>query len=123
VLAVPAATVVALVLPSRVALLALPAFAAMRTATPVLRPIATGYVNDRAADVGRATLLSAVSMVTMLLRAPLALAAGLVADRTTATAAVAALGGCFLLLGGAVWLVGDVAPATPGTETGSTPER
>jgi hypothetical protein len=48
----------------------------------------------------------------MILRTPLALAAGMVADATTATTAVAALGGLFLVAGGAVWLFGEIAPET-----------
>lgn len=115
VLLVPALAAVALVVPLWVPLLALPTFAAMRTATPLLQPIANGYVNDHVAGVGRATLLSAVSMLTMMLRTPLALGAGVVADATTATAAVAALGGLFLAVGGAVWLLGEVAPETDAT--------
>jgi hypothetical protein len=98
------------VVPVGVALLALPTFAAMRTAMPLVQPIATGYVNDRVGNVGRATLLSAVSMFYMALRTPLALGAGMVADATTATVAVGALGALFLAVGGAVWLLGDVAP-------------
>lgn len=115
VLLVPAATAVALVVPLRVALVAVPTFAAMRTATPLVEPIATGYVNDHVEDVGRVTVLSAVSMFSMTLRTPLALGAGVVADATTATAAVAALGGLFLAVGGAVAMVDTVAPAAGGT--------
>jgi MFS family permease len=110
VLLVPLITAIALVVPVGVALLALPTFAAMRTAMPLVQPIATGYVNDRVGSVGRATLLSAVSMFYMALRTPLALGAGMVADATTATVAVGALGALFLAVGGAVWLLGDVAP-------------
>lgn len=115
VLVVPAVTAVALVVPLWVALLALPTFAAMRTAMPLVQPIANGYINDHVEDVGRATLLSAVSMFYMTLRTPLALGAGMVADATTATTAIAALGGLFLAVGGAVWLLGEVAPETEAT--------
>lgn len=110
VLLVPAVTAVAMVVPLELAVLALPTFAVLRTANPVVEPIAYGYVNDHAADVGRATLLSAVSMLVMALRTPLALGAGVVADATGATTAVAALGGLFLVIGGAVALAGNVAP-------------
>ncbi|SDW43783.1 Major Facilitator Superfamily protein [Haloarcula vallismortis] len=112
VIVVPALTAVVLVVPLWIALVALPAFATMRTAKPLVQPIANGYISDHVEMAGRATLLSAVSMSYMGLRAPLALAAGMVADTTTATTAVAALGGLFLAAGGAVWLLGEIAPET-----------
>ncbi|WP_336358367.1 MFS transporter [Haloarcula sp. CGMCC 1.6347] len=110
VIVVPALTAVALVVPLWIALVALPTFATIRTAKPLVQPIANGYINDHVEAVGRATLLSAVSMSYMALRTPLALAAGVAADATTATTAVAALGGLFLVAGGAVWLFGTIAP-------------
>jgi MFS family permease len=107
---VPAATAVAFVLPLGVALLALPTFAAMRTGRPLIEPIATGFINDHVGSVGRATVLSAVSMITLLVRTPLAIGAGVLADASSATAGIAALGACFLAVGGAVWLLGEIAP-------------
>lgn len=123
VLAVPVIVAVALVVPLWVALFALPAFAAMRTAKPLVQPIANGYINDHAGDIGRATLLSAVSMFYMTLRTPLALGAGITADATTATTAIAVLGALFLVAGGAVWVLGEVAPETETTveERASSP--
>ena len=115
VLLVPTVTAVALVVPLWIALLALPTFAAMRTAMPLIQPISNGYINDHVEGVGRATLLSAVSMFYMTLRTPLALGVGVVADATTATTAIAALGGLFLAVGGAVGLLGEVAPETEAT--------
>lgn len=113
VLLVPLVTAIALVVPAWLPLFVLPTFAAMRTATPILQPIANGYINDHATTVGRATLLSVVSMVFMTIRTPLALGAGILADGTTATIAVGTLGIGFCVLGGAVVLLGDVAPAKP----------
>lgn len=98
-----------------IALLALPTFVAMRTSMPLVQPIANGYINNYAAGTERATLLSTVSMFYMLLRTPLALGAGIIADITTATTATAALGALFLVGGGAVWLLGDSAPETEST--------
>lgn len=118
VLVVPTVMAVALVVPLWVALFALPTFAAMRTAKPLVQPIANGYINDHVGEVGRATLLSAVSMFYMTLRTPLALGTGVMADATTATTAIAALGGLFLVAGGTIWLLGEVAP-----ETGTTVEE
>jgi MFS family permease len=110
-------TAVVLLLPAAAALLAIPAIAAIRTGRPLLQPIANGYINDHAEEVGRATLLSAVSMLYMTFRTPLALGAGAVADATAATTTVAALGGFFLVVGTAVWVLGDVAPdPQPGSD-------
>ncbi len=111
----PAITALALVIPAWIPIVALPAFVATRTSMPLVEPIANGYVNDHVEDVGRATLLSALSMGYLLLRTPLALAAGAVADATRATTAVAALGCLFLAAGGAVALLGDVAPDAEST--------
>ena len=118
VVVVPALTAVVLVVPLWIALVALPTFATIRTAKPLVQPIANGYINDHVEAVGRATLLSAVSMSYMALRTPLALAAGVAADATTATTAVAALGGLFLVAGGAVWLFGAIAPETVAASDG-----
>lgn len=120
VLLVPAVTGVALVLPLEVGLLALPAFAVAKTSLPLLQPVANGYVNDHVEGAGRATTLSAASMLYMAIRAPLAVGAGVFADATTATATVAALGGVAIVGGGTIWLLGDVAPPTGGRDPGGT---
>ncbi|RRJ31810.1 MFS transporter [Halocatena pleomorpha] len=103
-------TAAMLVVPLWVGVVALPTFAAMRTSMPILKPIANGYINDHTQTVGRATTLSVVSMGYMALRTPLSLGTGVVADATTATTAVAALGVLFLAGGSTVWLFGSVAP-------------
>jgi MFS family permease len=61
-------------------LLALPAFLLQKGANVALRSVVSGYLNDRAGDVGRATTLSAASMVYAAVRLPLILAIGVVAD-------------------------------------------
>ncbi|MHB9288690.1 MFS transporter [Halobacteriales archaeon Cl-PHB] len=116
-LVVPLVTAVFMVLPLGVALLALPAFATMRAGVPLAQPVANGYLNDHLGSAGRATTLSAASMLYMGFRTPLAVAAGVVAGWTTATTSVAALGGFLLVVAGAVWLVGEVAP--PRTTAGA----
>lgn len=110
VILVPIVTAIALVVPAWLPLFVLPTFAAMRTATPLLQPIANGYINEHVTDVGRATLLSVVSMVYMTIRTPLALGAGILADAATATVAIAVLGLFFCALGGAGVLLGDIVP-------------
>lgn len=104
------ATAVAFVIPLWIGLFALPAFTAMRTARPLVEPIANGYINDHTETIGRATLLSMVSMGSMALRTPIALGTGVVADATTATTAVCLLGCIFLVIGGVVWLLDAVVP-------------
>lgn len=113
-------TAAALLVPPWIGLFALPTFVAMSSGRPLIEPIANGYINDHSQAVGRATLLSVVSMVYMTLRTPLALGAGVVADVTTATTAVAALGGLFLTIGAMVWLLGSVAPKTESTTESQT---
>jgi MFS family permease len=111
-LVVPPVVGVAVVLPAWVGLLALPAFVSMGVGVPLVRPVVGGYLNDHVEGVGRATTLSAAAMCYGALRTPLALGAGVLAGATTATTAVAAMGGVVLVGGGAVWLLGDVAPDT-----------
>ncbi|MFD1511708.1 MFS transporter [Halomarina rubra] len=121
-LVVPLLVGVALVVPAWVGLLALPAFVTMGVGIPLVRPVVGGYLNDHVARAGRATTLSAAQMCYMAVRTPLALAAGVLADATTATTTVAAMGGVVAVGGGVVWLVSTVAPdgstaVTPGSDT------
>jgi MFS family permease len=108
-LLVPVATAVLLVLPRIVVIAALPMFVAIRGSKALLLPIVNGYLNDHIGSAGRATTLSAFSMSYQLLRIPLVLAAGIVADIVSETAAVAVLGGVFLLGAVATWVVGSPA--------------
>lgn len=119
VLAIPLVLVVFLVAPLFVPLVALPMFFVLKSAQTVMKPIASGYVNDRVESVGRATVLSSVSMVYAIVRLPLEPLAGTVADAFSPIAAFAALGG--LLLGTAVFVYAWEAPATDSTEQTSQP--
>ncbi|WP_313691678.1 MFS transporter [Halorarum halobium] len=116
VLLVPAVTAVLMLLPPLVLVAALPMFVARTATSPLFVPIAYGYVNDRVGDAGRATTLSAVSMVQGAVRTPLALAAGVVADAFGAVAAPAMLG-CVVLLAVGAAAVGR--PVAAGTRTTS----
>jgi len=98
-LAVPALTAAVMVLPALVPVLAFPMFFVHRASRSVLRPITGQYLNDRVESVGRATVLSSVSMVYSLARIPTTVASGVVADWYSPLAAVAALGGTFLVAG------------------------
>lgn len=111
-LVVPLVTALALTLPLWLPLFAVPAFAFNKSSTSILQPIATGHINDAVGTVGRATVLSAFSMLYMLLRAPLVFATGAIADSTSATAAVAVLGCLFVGGGGLIWTIGSITEST-----------
>jgi MFS family permease len=98
-LVVPVLTAVTMVLPALLPMLAFPMFFVLRASRSVLRPISGQYLNDRIESVGRATVLSAVSMVYSLARIPTTLASGVAADWFSPLVAVAALGGTFLVVG------------------------
>lgn len=85
-------------------LLALPALLVTRGVADVTKALAGQYVNDRIESVGRATVLSAMAMVSALAVVPFQLAAGALADETSALAALAA-GGVVLVVGSAALLL------------------
>lgn len=80
--------------------LALPVFFLDSVFGAVSRPLAGQYLNDRTATAGRATTLSAASMVRSLLVAPLKVAGGALAGALALAHAMGALG--VLLVVGAV---------------------
>jgi len=65
-----------------------------------------GYLNDHIGPAGRETTLSAFSISYQLVRIPLVLTAGVVANIVSETAAVAVLGGVVLLGAAATWVLG-----------------
>lgn len=95
-------------------LLAFPAFFAFRAAKTATQPMANQYVNDRVGTAGRATVLSATSMVYSLVSIPFAVAAGVLADANLPLAsgpaagplgAMTVAGVVLVALATAVWLV------------------
>lgn len=114
VLVVPVLLGVFLFVPMLVPLVALPMFFVLKSAQTVMKPIASGYVNDHAESVGRATVLSAASMVYALVRLPLQPVGGVVADALSPIVAFAALGGLLLVI--AAFVYAWEAPATDATE-------
>ncbi len=96
---IPGLVGVFFVLPMFFPLVAFPLFFVMKSANTVMKPIASGFVNDHTESVGRATVLSAVSMVYALVRLPLKPLSGVVADARTPILAFAVLGGLFLACG------------------------
>lgn len=101
-LGLPLAVTALFLLPLAVPLLAFPMFFGLRGGQSLLRPIAGQYLNDHLESLGRATVLSAVSMVYAVTRVPFALGSGVVADWLSPLAAVAAMGGAFLVVGSAL---------------------
>jgi MFS family permease len=104
-IAVPAVTSGLLVLPRLTLIAALPMFVAQRASWALLLPVVNGRVSEAVDDAGRATAVSAVSMLTRLDKLPLAVGAGVLADVLGETTAVAALGGVFLLVAAASTVV------------------
>lgn len=96
---IPAFVGVFFVLPLLAPLAALPVFFLLKSARAAMFPIATGYINDHVDTLGRATVLSAASMLYALVRLPLKPANGAVADATSPIVALATLGGFLVVCG------------------------
>ena len=121
VLLVPVALGAALIAPWIAPALAVPVFLAMRAGDALLRPLVGRYLNDRIDAAGRATVLSAASMAYALLRAPLILAGGVVADAAGPLVAVAGFGGTFLVA--AAVLTAFAAPVAPDADGAAVADR
>lgn len=117
VLLIPGLVGVFFIIPVVIPLTAFPLFFLMKSANTVMRPIASGFVNKYTESIGRATVLSAVSMVYALARLPLKPLSGVVADVRTPLVALAALGGFFLLGGLLLYIV--EAPVADGEHQAS----
>lgn len=108
---VPPAVTAVVGLAAMFPLLALPAFLLHKGANVALRSVVAGYLNDHAGDVGRATTLSAASMVYAVVRLPLILAIGVVADAYGPLLAVGAVAVVCLLGFGVVALSRFAVPS------------
>lgn len=106
-LVIPVALGVFLLAPVAWPLLAFPTFFVLKGSNSLLYPIVTQHLNDHVESVGRATVLSAASMAYALVRLPLYLLGGVVADATTPVVAFRALGAAFLAGIGAVRALGS----------------
>jgi hypothetical protein len=102
-LVVPVVTCLLFVAPLFVHVLVFPMFFVLRASRSLMGPIVGQYLNDRIESVGRATVLSTVAMVYALARIPFLVGSGMIADASSPTIAVAALGGVFLVVGVAVF--------------------
>jgi MFS family permease len=87
-----------------VPLLALPTFLVARGLADVTRTFAGQYVNDRIETLGRATVLSAMAMVSGLTVIPFQLGSGVISDFVSPLFALAVAGGV-LIVGSAVILL------------------
>ncbi|WP_436923906.1 MFS transporter [Halosimplex amylolyticum] len=113
VLALAAVTLAAATLvPLAVPLAAFASFYLLRAVHFLLRPMVENHVNGRVEDVGRATVLSAVSMVFGLARTPFVVLAGVAAGARGPVAAYGALG--VLLLATALPLAAFGSPFPDG---------
>jgi MFS family permease len=92
ILLIPPAVGVVLVSPAAVPAVAIPTFFLMRSADPVVRPIVNRRLNEEIGSAGRATVLSAASMAYGVVRIPLVLAGGVIADAFAPLVAVSAFG-------------------------------
>jgi hypothetical protein len=88
----PALLGVAFLFAVLVPVLAIPAFFLMRALLHATDVLKDRYVNDRTGSVGRATVLSAASMLFGLARVPFRLLSGVVGDLTSPLTAIGAVG-------------------------------
>lgn len=88
-------------------LLALPTFLFARGLADVTRSFAAQYVNDRIESLGRATVLSAMAMVSGLTVIPFQLGSGVISDVVSPLFALAVAGGV-LIVGSALILLWEV---------------
>ena len=86
-----------------VPLLAVPVFFVARAVNTASVTLGNQYVNDRVESVGRATVLSAASMVYSLAVIPFELAGGVAADVVDPTGALAVFGVVLLVGSAIVW--------------------
>lgn len=95
----------------------LPVFFLYRATRSVIRPLRNQYLNDRLADMGRATVLSGVSMVLSLVGGVARLAGGPIAESIGPTLFLAGAGVTLATLAGLVWVAtSPVRPATSARE-------
>ena len=106
-------TLVPLVVP----LAAFATFYLLRAVHFLLRPMVESHINDRVEDVGRATVLSAASMVFGLARTPFVFAAGVAASARGPLAAYGALGVLLLATALPLAVFGSPFPSTGTSET------
>lgn len=88
-------------------LLALPTFLVARGLSDVTRSFAGQYVNNRIETLGRATVLSAMAMVSGLAVVPFQLGSGMISDSVSPLFALA-IGGAILIVGSGALLLWEI---------------
>ncbi|EFW90637.1 major facilitator superfamily MFS_1 [Haladaptatus paucihalophilus DX253] len=96
-----------------VPVLAIPAFLFARGIAETTRSLASQYVNDRIETLGRATVLSALAMVSSLTVIPFQLGSGLLSDAASPLTALAVAGG--VLVVGSLAVLGWESPVKSAT--------
>ncbi|WP_458207355.1 MFS transporter [Haladaptatus sp. NG-SE-30] len=96
-----------------VPVLAIPAFLFARGIAETTRSLASQYVNDRIETLGRATVLSALAMVSSVTVIPFQLGSGLLSDVTSPLTALAVAGG--VLVVGSLAVLGWESPIKSAT--------
>ncbi|MEF8773917.1 MAG: MFS transporter [Halobacteriales archaeon] len=97
-----------------------PALFVYRSARVVLRPVRNQYLNDRLDGVGRATVLSGVSMVLSLAGVVARVAGGAIAEVTGPVAFLGGAGVALAVAAVALWIA--VSPVRPaGSESADAP--
>ncbi|WP_254822799.1 MFS transporter [Haloglomus halophilum] len=117
VVGLPVLVAVAALVPALVTAVAVPVFVVVKSAKATVAPLVSGYLNDRIDRAGRATVLSAAAMAYALVRVPLKLGTGRVADLASPILAVAAVGVAFLVAGAV--LVVAARPLVGASEAGA----
>jgi hypothetical protein len=87
-----------------VPVLALPTFLLARGLADVTRSFAAQYVNDRIETLGRATVLSAMAMVSGLTVIPFQLGSGVISDLVSPLYALAIAGAVLIVGSGGILL-------------------
>jgi MFS family permease len=114
----------AFVVPLAVPLAALGTFYVSQSVQHLLRPMVQQYVNDRTGDAGRATVLSAVSMVFGVARTPFVVLAGFAAGARGPVFAFPALAALLVATALPLALLGSPLPRSeaPGSAADGTPQ-
>jgi MFS family permease len=90
---------VCMLVPLLVPALALPAMIAFIAFPRVAGPSVSSYLNEHTESLARATVMSALSFIRSVVRVPILLGAGVVADTTAPPVAMAALGATVIVVG------------------------
>jgi membrane protein implicated in regulation of membrane protease activity len=100
-----------------VPLLLVPAVFTRRAVSQLVRPVRNEYLNDRLGDLGRATVLSGVSMALSLASGTANLFGGRVAEGLGPVTFLSATGVAVAVVAGVLWLLTSPVREDPDTAT------